>query len=134
MASEKYVTDFEMSEKLKNAGYPQEGAIFYWVNKQASFQNKEEIKILVSGEFIGTLITESDLINCWVAAPTLGEILDKIEDFSLYKCSKKEEAILGHKYSIVNGSLLAFGIHSSNDILVIAASTWLLKYGKKDEK
>lgn len=119
---EKLVTNFELSKKLEKAGYPQK-TLFYWITEK----NEEKRESLITADFVKSINRK------FIAAPTLSEILEKIEDFTLYKRRKEEEPIFSDKYCIINGPL-AFYMYSSNDILITAASNWLLRYGKKDEK
>lgn len=134
MSAEKYVTDFEMSKKLKDAGYPQEGAIFYWVNKQASFQKrekKEEITILVSAGFLDTLCTQADLINCCVAAPTLGELIERTGRIHILKIPTEN----GDEFFIegIDSIEEYVGVKNfSNMSLTNAlAMHWVVRYDKK---
>ena len=68
---EKNVTSFELSKQLKEAGYPQEESLFYWI----IFKNGDKSLSIFSNLGIGD-ITEENYEK--YAAPTASEILERL--------------------------------------------------------
>jgi len=73
------VVSLEMAEKLKEAGYPQENGLFYWVCRRArKYSNEKDCWYIL--EYSHTSNFKGDNIY---AAPTASELLGKMGNLSI---------------------------------------------------
>ncbi len=89
MTPESIVTSLEWSKKIKQAGWPQKEALWFWVHHYRA----------ASDEYLWELFErdEDDKVNEHLAAPTAEEILRKLPEEYVAKDGKRLELSCGKK-------------------------------------
>lgn len=80
MNIEQQVTSLELAKQLKEAGYPQDECLFYWVDSSNWWGANELPRLFMKGYVFNSTTFEVGK-DCGIASPTVAELIQQLQNY-----------------------------------------------------